>query len=141
VTEQLEARDLEYVRLLKIFHFVWGVFCCFFGLIGLAYGYLGTAVLRTFERHPGNENPPMLFATISIVFSVAGFIVFETCGVLSLFAAGKYRKPHNYRFCFLVSILNCFLLPVGTALGVFAIFVLNRPSVKTLFEKRLQAQR
>jgi hypothetical protein len=34
---------------------------------------------------------------------------------------------------FVTACLSCMNVPIGTALGVFAILVLNRPSVKALF--------
>jgi hypothetical protein len=139
VTDQLsETKDLEYLKLLEIFHYVWGIFSCLMGLIGPVYCYIGTAVLRNFKENPAQENIPMLFGMLFVGFSFFGFVILETCGLLSLLAGRKYRKLKNYRFCFFVSVINCFVIPVGTALGAFAIFVLNRPAVKALFAKPIR---
>jgi hypothetical protein len=137
VTDQLsETNDLQYLKLLEIFHYVWGILSCAIGLIGPVYCYIGIAVFRSFKQSAGQENIAMLFGTLFIAFSLFGFILFETCGLLSLLAGRKYRKLKHYRFCFFVSIINCFVVPVGTALGAFSILVLNRPSVKVRFAGR-----
>jgi hypothetical protein len=35
-----------------------------------------------------------------------------------------------------IAIITCLSVPLGTALGVFTLIVLARPSVKQLFERR-----
>jgi hypothetical protein len=40
----------------------------------------------------------------------------------------------RYTFCIIVAAISCTFFPLGTALGVFTILVLSRPSVKALFE-------
>ena len=69
----------------------------------------------------------------------AGIFIFLICvvyGVLALMAGGKYRKHRGgWTFCLVLAIITCLTgFPLGTALGIFAIVVLNRPTVKALFK-------
>ena len=49
--------------------------------------------------------------------------------------AGRYllQRTH-YTFCLVVAAIACLLMPFGTALGIFTIIVLMRPSVREMFE-------
>ena len=46
------------------------------------------------------------------------------------------RRKH-YTFCFVMACVECLSVPFGTMLGVFTILVLNRASVKELFNPRI----
>ena len=47
--------DLQDLKLLRLFHYIWGTFCCLFGLIGVIYVWIGEAVLRNFQRVPSGQ--------------------------------------------------------------------------------------
>jgi hypothetical protein len=136
MAEQLpNSKDSEHLRLLEIFHYIWGTISCMFGFVGLLYVQLGVVMSREFTGIPQNQSFSHAFAELWIVMSVFGVVLFGTSGLLSWLAGWKYRKRRSYRFCFIVAIINRLLVPVGTALGGFSIFVLNRPSVNALFQK------
>jgi hypothetical protein len=44
-------------------------------------------------------------------------------------------QHRHHLLCLLFSAMNCLMVPFGTALGIFAILVLARPTVKQLFTK------
>jgi hypothetical protein len=48
-------------------------------------------------------------------------------------AGRKYAKHEGYWFCFFLAVFTCLNFPLGAALRVFAIVVLDRPSVKSAF--------
>ena len=54
--------------------------------------------------------------------------------VLVLVAGRKIAKRKSLLFCQVIAGLLCVLMPLGTALGVFTLIVLMRPTVKQLFE-------
>jgi hypothetical protein len=138
MTEQLrDSKDREHLRLLEIFHYICGTISCLWGFVGLLYVQLGVVMSRTFTGTPQNQSFSHMFAGLWIGMSIFSVVMFETGGVLSLLAGWKYRKRRSYWFCFVVAIFNCLLVPVGTALGAFSIFVLNRPSVKELFHRQI----
>jgi hypothetical protein len=129
------SQEHEQLRLLEIFHYIWGTISCLMGLAGVAYIQLGFAMMSS--RLNGNlasDNFTLMFGRLWIAFAVFGLVLFEISGVLSLIAGWRYRKRKSYRFCFMVAVVDCFLAPIGTALGAFSLFVLIRPSVKALFQ-------
>jgi hypothetical protein len=119
------------IKLLEIFHYIWGGIACLVGLIGIAYYIpLGPALLAGSATNG-------FFATFEKIWvgmNILLVILCEVSGALSLIAGGKYRKQRGYRFCFAVAVFNCLVFPVGTPLGAFAIAVLTRRSVQTLFQ-------
>ncbi|KAF1711420.1 hypothetical protein CSC70_05815 [Pseudoxanthomonas kalamensis DSM 18571] len=56
--------------------------------------------------------------------------------VLKFIVARDLARHRRHGLCLAVSILICLDLPLGTALGIYALVVLNRPSVKALFGTR-----
>lgn len=130
--------DLQHLKLLRLFHYTWGAFCCLWGLLAIVYIRFGEIALKGFEsaRSPAGENLALMLGQFYILSCILVFVTLESAGVLSLITAGKYGSKTCYRLCFAVSIFNCIMMPIGTALGVFALSVLCRPSVKSLFNQK-----
>lgn len=82
---------------------------------------------------PSSPPPPVevgwLFIIVGSVISLLAR-AFAVCLVISGRFIGARR---NWTFCFVVACIACMNMPLGTALGVFTILVLLRPSVKLLF--------
>jgi hypothetical protein len=135
--QQLVLEDQEQLRLLEIFHYILGTITCLFGLVGLLYVLLGVVMSRTMAGPAWSGSFSQMFAGLWIGMSAFGVVMCETSGVLSMIAGWKYRRRSSYWFCFAVAAINCLFMPVGTVLGVFSIIVLNRHSVKVLFQRQL----
>ncbi len=60
-------------------------------------------------------------------------VTFEAVAALSYLTGRFLSRRQHHTFCVVISALNCMYMPLGTALGVFTILVLQRPSVRTLF--------
>jgi hypothetical protein len=45
------------------------------------------------------------------------------------------RKRRHRTLSFVMACLTCINIPLGTALGVFTLVVLSRPSVKALYDQ------
>ena len=56
-----------------------------------------------------------------------------TLAVLILAVGRSLSRRKRYNFCLVMACVECLFMPFGTALGVFTIVVLNRPSVKQSF--------
>ena len=54
-------------------------------------------------------------------------------------AGRRLAQRRSYMFCMVMAGVACMLTPVGTVLGVFTIIVLNRPSVRRLFGRPMDA--
>jgi hypothetical protein len=61
-----------------------------------------------------------------------GFI-FVVAAVLNVVSGIFLRQRRHRIFSFVIAGLDCLQIPFGTALGVFAIIVLSRDSVRQLY--------
>ena len=48
-------------------------------------------------------------------------------------AGRKLHTQRSHTYCFVVACFECLWMPFGTALGVFTLIVLSKPTVKELF--------
>lgn len=128
-------QDLEHLKWLSVFHYVLAaitalVFC--FPLIHVAIGILiATGALSDRETSGPPQAIGWIFALAGCSFVAAGWAL-----AAAMFMAGRNlvaRRRHT--FCVVVAALSCMFMPFGTALGVFTLIVLMRPSVKALFDQ------
>ena len=86
----------------------------------------------SFPSHGKGPPPAMgwVFAIMGGAFVLAGW----TIAALLIVAGRAIGRRRRYTLCFIVAALACLMMPFGTVLGVFSLIVLNRPSVKLLFE-------
>lgn len=129
-------QDAEHLRLLGIFHYVVAGMLALFACIPFIHFFVGIVMVIGSFFAP-NQNEPTFFVGMLFV-ALAGVIIFMGWLVAGLLAyAGRCldRRQH-YTFCFVMAAVACFFMPVGTALGVFTIIVLSRPSVKAVFESK-----
>jgi hypothetical protein len=126
-------QDQQHLRLLSIFHYILGgltIVGCLMG--GIMYVFMGTM----FSRMPAGtkDAPPAGFGSIFVAVGVAFIVVGLIFGTLKIVAGVKLGKHESRIFCLVIAALECLNMPLGTALGVFTIIVLLRPSVISLFE-------
>jgi hypothetical protein len=122
-------KDIDHLKLLGLFHLIWGVLSILFGLVfGLFYiGFGASNVEITGNLSSGAAH--QLFIIIGVVVLVLSAIY----GIMMIMAGGMFRKQRGYGFCFFISILDLFGFP-SLVLGIFALMVLVRPTVKDLFK-------
>jgi len=132
----METQDQEHLRLLSIFHYVvaglLGLFACF-PLIYAAMGLFLVFGASKFATH-GETPPPAflgwIFVAIGLFFSLLGWAL-----VICIVIAGRsIAARKRLVFCQAIAGVECLFMPFGTALGVFSLIVLLRPSVKQLFD-------
>jgi hypothetical protein len=70
---------------------------------------------------------------ILLAFGVGIFLIVGAVSVLSFLAANWIRDRIKWTAVIVCSAILCLNIPVGAALGIFTIIVLNRPSVRSLF--------
>ncbi len=130
-------QDHEHLRLLSIFHYVYAGITAFFSSIGLIYVGIGLMFVFAGDKMGGGPQSPPPPAFVGLFFAIIGIVIvlFGWAHALVVFFAGRFLKRQtHYVFCFVIAVLNCVFVPFGTALGVCSLLVLNRPSVKALFE-------
>jgi hypothetical protein len=129
-------RDKEHLQLLAIFHYVVAGLAALFSFFPLLYTTVG-AIFIFAARHgtakPGEDLPPeflgWIFAVLGALFFLAGLAM----AVCTLIAGGSLALRKRYSFVLVMACIECLFVPFGTILGVFAIVVLSRESVRGLF--------
>jgi hypothetical protein len=126
--------DLEQLQLLAIFHYVVAAMTGLFALFPIIHLVIGiAAVTGHLDNGRAGDHSAALFGwffiAIAAVWMITGF-AFTVC----LLLAGRFLAHHRrYLFCLVIACVACTFVPFGTALGVFTIIVLMRPSTKALF--------
>ncbi len=94
---------------------------------------LGRAIEEYPTRRRAHEPFPKAFGWFFIIFASAFILIGETLAICLFIAARSLAHRRRYTFCFVVAVMSCLSMPMGTVLGIFTIIVLCRPTVKTLF--------
>ena len=131
------SKDEEHLRFLHIGHTVaaavTGLFSCMF----LMHVGMGIAILvapdSVFKDGHG-KGPPPAFGWMALCIGSAAVLFGWTLAVLMFVAGRSIKRRKRHTFCLVVAGLSCLFMPFGTILGVFSLIVLNRPSVKLLFQ-------
>jgi len=132
-------RDVEHLKLLGIFHFVYAGIQGFVGLLFLVYIGLGLLVLNhtipSTSPPPGShELPPQFIGWLFVVVGAVATVLAEVVAVMNLLA-GRYVRARRHRvFLLVTAALDCMWVPFGTVLGVFDFIVLTREGVRRLFD-------
>lgn len=143
-------RDAEHLKLLAIFHYVLAglqvLGACFFSL----YVVAGVAMTRIpvstgtgggagGTGGPGTGVSPAdakMFEMMAMVWTAIGGVgaLVMLAVAVGAFFAGRFISARRHpTFVLVVAGIECLFFPLGTALGVFTIIVMVRPSVKDLF--------
>lgn len=128
-------KDQQELGLLSIFHFVMAGLAALAGSIPVVHLLIGLKMLSDPSFVGGGAGPPPPFNPGWIFAGVGGLLIVMgwTWAFVLLFAGLSLRSNRRYWFCFVVACLTCLNVPLGTALGIFTVLVLSRPSVKQLF--------
>lgn len=126
-------QDDDHLRLLSIFHYIVAAMAALGGCFPIIHMVIGIAAV-TGKLGNGGHQPPPLFGWIFIAGAGSIMFVFWSLAVCLLLAARNLKQRRRYTFCFVVAcVATMMCVPFGTALGIFTILVLVRPSVKALF--------
>jgi hypothetical protein len=129
--------DNEHLKLLSIFHYVVGGMAAFFACIPIIHLVIGLFFILAPEKFgQGSQQPPAFIGWFFVVFASIFILLGWVFAVLVLVAGRFIARRKYYPYCFIVACVECLFMPFGTVLGVFTILVLNRQSVKGLFDPR-----
>jgi len=132
--------DLEHLRLLAIFHYVVAILAGLFSLFPIIYLAIGIAqVTGHLDKSHGGTPMPDIFGWFFIAFGGAMMILGFGFAICVFMAGRSLAHRRHYLFCLVMAGVACMFTPFGTILGVLAIIVLVRPSVKELFGQRSSA--
>jgi len=129
--------DERHISLLSIFHFVWGGLTALFMSFALIHVVLGVTMLVNPASFSSGQAPPPAFVGWLFVLIGGGVVLLGwTLGGLTIYSGLCMRRRQRHTFSLVMAAINCLSFPFGTALGVFTLIVLLRPSVKAEYEYR-----
>ncbi len=132
----LVDRDQEHLALLKVGFYIMAAFQGFYSLCTLFGISLGVFFLFGFPHAtppPGID--PRFLVALFLGLGIATFLFGMAATFLTYFAGRSLSERRRRIFCMVLAGVLCLSLPFGTVLGVCTIMVLNRPSVKELFDR------
>ncbi len=126
--------DIQHLKILSIFHYVLAGILVLGGCCPSMYVFLGVGMLTGGMNQPGHSNPPPMMGVFMIVMGLVFMLIPWGMAVAIGIAGRRLSEQRSYIYCMVCAGISCLFMPIGTALGVFSIVVLMRPSVKALFE-------
>jgi hypothetical protein len=137
----VDARDADHLRLLSIFHYVYGGLVALFSCLFILYIVIGVVFVSGSATFPtpaptttapttAPVGPPsQAFGWMFVVMGSVMLLVGWTIAGLTI-ASGRCMARRRARtFSLVVAGVNCLSVPLGTTLGVFTFIVLLRESV------------
>jgi hypothetical protein len=131
------SKDEEHLKHLQLGHNIIAGITALFSCFPVIHMVVGLGMIlggdSFFKEAEGKGPPPFvgwLFFLMGSAFVVGGW----TIASLIFFAGRNIARRRRHTFCVVVAGMACLFMPFGTVLGVFSLIVLNRPSVKLLFE-------
>ena len=125
------SSDENNLNLLSTFHYVAAALVGLMPCLTVFHLGFGIAIL-TGQFPDKNPPPPALgwiFVAVPLFFMTIGWSV----AALMVTAGRRLRQRRSHTFCMVIAGISCIFMPWGTALGVFTIIVLSKPTVKALF--------
>jgi len=130
------AKDESDLNLLSTLHYVYTALATCGGLGLAGYFIVLAAIVGNAPAHGSHAaRDQEVAAGVMIVFGVVMAIIMIPIIVLHFLAAAGLKKRTRYVLVLVMSGWSCLHFPLGTALGVWSIIVLQRPGVKALFGK------
>lgn len=125
----------KHLSTLSVLHYVNGGLTCFGGLFLLFFVFLGHFLGSDLVQESGDA-PPRAIGAFLIVLGWVLFVFVEVMGILNILS-GRYLAQHRNRgFSLVIAAIECLNFPLGTALGVWTIVVLNDPEVRAAYGDR-----
>lgn len=123
--------------MLVIFHWIMAVLIGIVSLFPIVHLMIGIGLIS--GRFGGEQVrhdpdfPAEAMGWFFVVFAVLWIVLASTFAISVALAARYLAQRRRRMFCMIVAGFLCLGFPLGTALGVFTLVVLNRESVRVLF--------
>ncbi len=137
----LPPEDRSHLELLMIFHYVMAAMSVMGCMAMGAYAVFMPRFIKGMtdqmaESGADVEVVQMLESMFPMFFVIFGVIAVIQLGsaALSFFCARFLKERRNRTFCQVVAALALLSIPLGTALGIFTLVVLARPTVQAAFD-------
>ncbi|MFH1692158.1 MAG: hypothetical protein ABIC68_06310 [Candidatus Omnitrophota bacterium] len=135
---ELVNQDNEHLKYLTIGHYVVGILGGLFSCVFIIHLVIGIIALTSPQlmADKGGQVPPPFFGWIFVIMGGAALLFGWGYAVCMIIAGRSLARRKRYIFCMVMAGLSCLFIPFGTLVGVFAIIVLSRPTVKEMFEQK-----
>jgi hypothetical protein len=125
----------KHVELVGVLYIIWGALSMLVGFAMLALGFGAAAIIAS--GRPGEAGAKLAAGLTAAAFgTLAGIVLLW--GVVHLWNGVALRRFREWARAagLVLGVLNLFLLPFGTALGVYALWVFTNDRTRPLFESR-----
>jgi hypothetical protein len=135
-------RDADHLRLLSLFHYIYGGIVIAMSSIAIVHLVLGITMIVNpgafaGPRGTGGQVPDRMLGWMFAILGGAVILLGWTIGLLTILS-GRWIKLRRRRlFSMIMAGVNCMWVPLGTVLGVCTLMVLLRESVRPLYEPRV----
>lgn len=129
-------KDTEHLKLLAIFHYVFGGVTAATSSFALLHFFMG--LMMVLNPSIGAEAGPVgwIFMIIGAVVVLAGWSI----GAAMIYSGRMLQQRRRSLYSQIIAALCCLSIPFGTALGVCTFLVLRRPSVKALYDQTARGE-
>jgi len=87
-----------------------------------------------FFKESSNAAPPAFVGWLFVIMGTIFILLGWSLAICMMIAGRKLRAHKSRTFCMVIAGIECMLMPFGTVLGVFTLIILNKDSVKQLFD-------
>lgn len=131
-------KDLEQIKTIAVFTFVYAGVSALFSFFPVIHLTIGISMLNgsLFDGNTPTDTvfPFNLFALMFTIIPAIMILGGLTYSIALAISGNFLLKKRHYIFCMIMAGISCAFAPFGTVLGIFTILLLQRPSVKNLFE-------
>jgi len=129
------TQDADQLRLISIFHYIVAGIAGLFSLFPLVHVAVGIGIITgAFDDVNRGGSPPAIIGWLFVLLAVVVIVMGLTLATCIAVAGQKLGRRTGHLYCLIVAGLECMFMPFGTVLGILTILVLQRPTVKLLFE-------
>lgn len=126
--------DKQHLHLLSIFHYVVAGLTALIFCIPILHFTVGLGIVISSLTQPQSDSGPGLLFGLMFALIGGSVVLMGWAFAICIAMAGYFiAKRKQYMFCLIIAGIQCTFTPFGTALGIFTLIVLIRPSVKDLF--------
>ena len=131
-----QAVDEEHLRLLAIAHYISGVMTILFSCMFIFHFVFLAFAASNPDAFGGKEREGAQVLSIFLVIFGMVILLGVSFGIAQIIS-GRFIKQRRRRlFSFIIAMPNLIFIPYGTLLGVATLIVLERKSVKALYDDR-----
>jgi hypothetical protein len=122
----------QHVDLVAFLYTIWGMLCLLVGLALLSLG-LGAAALVG-SGNDASSDSLAASVTAAVFLTLAAVVLLWSVAHVLDGRALRAGRPWGRAAALVLAVLNLFLLPFGTAVGVYTLWVLMHDDTRSFFE-------